>query len=77
MKWIVLPYSESYFEETIYILVNFYHFPVFNYTIKRKAFDNAYESFIIFSLIYMPTFLPNLRLIRPLSVDQRQALNDK
>ena len=26
MKWIVLPYSESYFEETNYILVKFYQF---------------------------------------------------
>ena len=26
MKWIVLPYSESYFEETYYILVRFYKF---------------------------------------------------
>ena len=27
MKWLVLPYSESYFEETTYMLVKFYQFP--------------------------------------------------
>ena len=26
MKWVVLPYSESYFEETNYMLVKFYKF---------------------------------------------------
>ena len=49
MKWIVLPYSESYFEETKYTLVN----PVIKNNIKRIAFENAYESFIIFQpLLY-------------------------
>ena len=53
MKWIVLPYSESYFEETKYMLVKFYQFPVIKNTIKRIAFENAYESSIIFQpLLY-------------------------
>ena len=52
MKWIVLPYSESYFEETKYILVKFYQF--------------------FSSLFYMPTFLQNLRLMRPLSFIRRR-----
>ena len=49
MKWIVLPYSESYFEETKYILlISFFKFHVFKNTIERIAFENAYESSIIF-----------------------------
>ena len=53
MKWTVLPYSESYFEETKYMLVKFYKFSCNQYTIKRIAFENAYESSIIFQpLVY-------------------------
>ena len=49
MKWIVLNYSESYFEETRYILlISFFNFHVFKNTIKRIAFENAYESSINF-----------------------------
>ena len=49
MKWIVLPYSDSYFEETKYILVKIYQFScIHEYTIKRIAFENACESSIIF-----------------------------
>ena len=66
MKWTVLPYSESYFEETKDILVEFFNFSVLENTIKRIAFENAYESSIIFqpllyanvpaeSLSYAPT----------------------
>ena len=46
MKWIVLPYSESYFED---FLVKFTNSPVFtNFkTIKRIAFENACESSLI------------------------------
>ena len=68
MKWIVLPYSESYFEETEYILIKCYQFPVFMNTIKRIAFENTYESSIIFQPFlyvnvpaefpsYAPTFI--------------------
>ena len=65
MKWIVLSYSESYFEETEYILVNkFINFPVLKNAIKRIAFANANES----SIIFLSTFLPNLRLMRPFSL---------
>ena len=72
MKWIVLPYSESYFEETKYILVQFYQctsntITIINNTIIRITFENAYKSSIIFSLFDMPTILPNLRLMRQLS----------
>ena len=50
MKWIVLPQSESFFEETNYMLVkNFItNFPVIKNTIQRIAFENAYESSMIF-----------------------------
>ena len=66
MKWIVLPYLATYFEEAKYILVYFTNVPAFKNTIKRVAFENAYESSILFSA-YIPTFLPNHRLMRPLS----------
>ena len=48
MKWMVLPYSESYFEET--------------------KFEKVYESSINFHPCHMPTFLPDLHLMRPLSL---------
>ena len=45
----VLPYSESYFEETKYILVKFYQLScIFENTIKGIEFENTYESSIIF-----------------------------
>ena len=56
MKWIVLSYSESYFEETKYILVKFYQFSC------NQAFENAYESYINFQpLLYakVPTKSPS------------------
>ena len=56
IKWIVLPYSETYFEETKYMLVNFINFPVIKNTIKRKAFENAYGS----SIIYQPLLYANV-----------------
>ena len=76
MKWIVLPYSESYFEETKYTLVN----PVIKNNIKRIAFENAYESFIIFQPLlyanvpaespsYAPTFFKEMYLLAFLDVD--------
>ena len=61
MKWIVLPYSESYFEETKCILVKFYQFSRIQEYYKRM------KRLQIFSLFYMPTFLPNLRLMLQLS----------
>ena len=36
--------------------------------LKRIAFANAYKSSIIYQFFYMPTFLPNLRLMRPHSL---------
>ena len=52
-----------------YILEIFFtNFPVFKNTIIRIAFENAYESSINFQPFYMPTFLPNFRLMRPLSL---------
>ena len=47
MKWIVLPYSESYFEETKYILKKSTIVPVFKNTNKRIALENAHKSSII------------------------------
>ena len=64
MKWVVLPCSESNSEETNCIEVKITHFPVIKYSIKRIAFENEYESNYI---IYLPTFLLNLRLMHPLS----------
>ena len=63
----VLPYSESYFEETKYILVKFYQFyGIQKYYFKRTAFKKEYESSIIFQALsanipaeppsYAPTF---------------------
>ena len=46
----------------------FTHFPIIKNAIKRKPFKNVYEASItFFYLFYMPTFLPNLGLMRPLS----------
>ena len=53
MKSIVLPYLESYFEEAKYMLVKFYLFSCNRETFIRIAFENAYESSIIFQpLLY-------------------------
>ena len=48
--------------------LKFTHFPVIKNTIKRIAFRNTYETSIIFQSFYLPAFLPNLRLMRPLSI---------
>ena len=55
MKLVELPYSEN--KKNIVLTL-----PIF--LLLRILFENAYESF---SLCYMTTFLPNLRLMRPLS----------
>ena len=53
MKWVVLPYSEPFTEETKCNEVKFTHFPVIKNTIKRIAIKNAYYSSIIFqSFLY-------------------------
>ena len=44
----MLPYSGSYFEETKCTNLKFAYFPVIKNTFKRIAFENAYESNIIF-----------------------------
>ena len=63
MKWIVLPYSELYVEETKYMLVKFYQF-----SCNQEYYEtNSIRKCVFFSLFYMPMFLPNLRLMRPLS----------
>ena len=72
MKWVVLPYSEPYTEETKCNELT--HFPVIKNTIKRIAFKNAYESSIyIFSLnssipaestFNAPTFLMELHFLK-------------
>ena len=58
MKWIVLPYSESYSEEIQCIKGKFYPFSY----IEQHWLTNAYESSLIF-----PPFLPILRHMRLLS----------
>ena len=51
MSWIVWPYSESYPEETKYIKEKIYQLSC--NTIKQIAFENVYESSIIFqSFLY-------------------------
>ena len=73
MKLVVLLYSESYLQETKYILVKFNHFSCIKNTIERIAFENAYELSIIFqpflyanvpaeSPSYAPTFKFQLSL---------------
>ena len=85
MKWIVLPYSESYFEEIKYytnnILVKFHQFfPVIKTTIKLIAFENAHKSSIIFqpflynnipteSPSYAPTFFGRNKLREKIDMD--------
>ena len=64
---IVLRYSESYSDETKCIDVKIYPFSCNKNTIKRIAFKNVYKSTITFQIFYLPTFLQNLRLMRPLS----------
>ena len=51
-----MPYSESHFEETKYILVEFSDFPVFKNTNKRIEFKNASE----LSLIFYPFLYANV-----------------
>ena len=64
MKWIVLPYSESYFEETKYILVRFYEFAcnqeyyLMNSIRKRVWIVYNFSAFVICQL----------RLMRALSI---------
>ena len=65
-KWIVLPYSESFSEETKYTEVKIHLFSC-NQGYNKTALENPLVSSIIFSLFCMPTILPNLRLIHPLS----------
>ena len=64
MKWIVLPSSESYFEETKHILVKFYLFSCIQNTIRRIAFENAYES----SIIFQPFLYANVPAESPFNV---------
>ena len=71
MKWVVLPYSEPYTEETNAMKLKFTQFNVTKNTIKRIAFKNAFKSSIIFqsllyasipaeSTCYAPTFFGTL-----------------
>ena len=64
MKWIILPYSESYFEERKYILVKCYQFSCIQETVKRISFENAYES----SVIFQPFLYANVPAESPYSV---------
>ena len=57
------PIQNHMFEETKYILVKFYQFSC----IQECYSTNSIWKRVWFSLFYMPTFLTNHRLIRPLS----------
>ena len=68
MKLIILPYSESYFKVSMLILVRFYQFSCIQDYYKRIAFQNAYETSIIFQPFLYASVPPNLRLMHPLSL---------
>ena len=61
------PFKNHILKKQNTIKEKFTHFPVIKNTFKQIAFENEYNTIIIFSLLYLPTFLPNLRLMRPLS----------
>ena len=73
-KWIVLPYSESYFEETKCIEVKIYPYSGNQENNKTNGIriyipiQIIYIVVSFFSLFNMPTFQPNLRLMRLLSL---------
>ena len=50
------------------ILIDTYLFKKTKKNTNKHDIQNAYESSIIFQPFYMPMFLPNLRLMRPLSL---------
>ena len=65
MKWMVLPHSESYFKETKYILVNFYHFSCISeyyktYSTRKRTWIvynfSAFVNVPAESPSYAPTF---------------------
>ena len=71
MKWIAFPYSESYFEETKYILVKFYQFScIQEYSLtnsirKRVWIVYTFSAFLYANVpaefpSYAPTFFVNL-----------------
>ena len=68
MKLIILSYSESYFKVSKFILVRFYQFSCIQDYYKRIAFQNAYETSIIFQPFLYASDPPNLRLMHPLSL---------
>mgnify|MGYP003692198961 CR=1 FL=1 len=75
MKWIVLPYSEWYFEETKYISVKFYQFSCIQGYYQTNSIRKCVWFVYNFSAFFnMPTFLPNLRLMRPLSFSEVQLV---
>ena len=69
--------SEPYTDEKNAIKLKYTHFPVIKNTIKRKEFKIAYESSILFQSFYMPAFLQNLRLMRPLYKIKHTINNDR
>ena len=60
-----------YFRNEIHFGKNLPIFSVINNNIKQLAFEKAYESTLFFyNLFYVPTFLPNLRLMHPCSLQK-------
>ena len=64
MKWIILPFPDSYFEETKYMSVKFYQFSC----IREYYLTNSIGKCVLIVYNLSATFLPNLRLMRPLSL---------
>ena len=64
MKWIILPFPDSYFEETKYMSVKFYQFSC----IREYYLTNSIRKCVLIVYNLSATFLPNLRLMRPLSL---------
>ena len=71
MKWVVLPYSESFFEETKYILVKFYQFSCIQEyyqtnSIRKRVWIVYNISAFLYASVpaespsYAPTFFRNL-----------------
>ena len=69
-KWIVLPYSEPFYEETKYFEAKLNPFS------GKQGYNktNSIRKCIRISLFCMPVFLPNLPLMRPLSLNYTIAL---
>ena len=68
MKWVVLPFSESDSEETKSIKVKIYPFSCNKEYYYTNSIRKSVRINHNISVFYLPTFLPNLRLMRPLPI---------